>query len=130
MDAREQLQEDLRSGRIDAHRLVDLLGTLQRQLQAAQQRNRELEQRIAELEKQLPAPSGTAKVEEPFSLRAEEKRQQARSNKRRRRKDKGRRGRVRTADKIAQAERTEEVYPQGVQQSHCWLSHTRPVWRL
>src|SRR4051812_37673298 len=88
MDALEQLQEDLRSGRIDAHRLVDLLGTLQRQLQAAQQRNSELEQRIAELEKQLPATSGTAKVEEPFSMRAEEKRQQARGNKRRRRKDK------------------------------------------
>jgi transposase len=130
MDVIEQLQEDLRSGRIDAHRLVDLLGTLQRQLQAAQQRITDLEQRNAELQKQLAAPSGTAKLEEPFSMRAEEKRQQAGGNKRRRRKDKGPRGRVRTADKLAQAERTEEVYPEGVQKSECWLSHTRPVWRL
>src|SRR5207248_5012783 len=45
-------------------------------------------------------------------------------------KDKKRRGRVRTADKVAQAERSEDVYPDGVPPSDCWLSHTRPVWRL
>jgi transposase len=123
MDAIEQLKEDLRTGRIDANRLVDLVGTLQQQLQAANQR-------IAELEKQLAGTSGTAKLDEPFSMRAEEKRQQARGKKRRQRKDKGRRGRVRTADKIAQAQRTEDVYPDGVDPSYCWLSHTRPVWRL
>ncbi len=130
MDVIEQLQDDLRTGRIDANRLVDLIATLQRELQASKQRNVELEQRIAELEKQLPAPCGPAKVAEPFSMRAEEKRQAARVKKRRQRKDKGRRGRVRTADKIAQAERTEDVYPAGVDPSDCWLSHTRPVWRL
>jgi transposase len=123
MDAIEQLKEDLRTGRIDANRLVDLVGTLQQQLQAANQR-------IAELEKQQPGPSGPAKLEQPFSLRAEEKRQEARGKKKRKRKDKGRRGRVRTADKIAQAQRTEDVYPDGVDPSDCWLSHTRPVWRL
>jgi transposase len=116
--------------RIDANRLVDLVVTLQEQLQAAKQRNQELEQRIAQLEKQLPGTSGPAKVDQPFSMRAEEKRQQARGKKQRKRKDKGRRGRVRTADKIAQAQRTEDVYPAGVDPSDCWLSHTRPVWRL
>jgi transposase len=130
MDVIEQLQEDVRSGRIDANRLVDMIVTVQRELQAAKQRITELEQRNAELEKRLAATSGTTKLEEPFSLRAEEKRQQARAKKRRQRKDKGRRGRVRSADKIAQAERTEEVYPDGVERSDCWLSHTRPVWRL
>src|SRR5947209_16633707 len=130
MDVIEQLQEDLRSGRIDANRLVDLVATVQRELQAAKQRITELEQQIAELQKQQPAPSGPAKLDQPFSMRAEEKRQQARSQKRRRRKGKNRRGRVRTADKIAQAERTEDVYPEGVLPSDCWLSHTRPVWRL
>jgi len=130
MDVIEQLQEDVRSGRIDANRLVDLLVTVQRELQAAKQRITELEQRNAEREKQLAAPSGTAKREEPFSLRAEEKRQQARGNKRRQRTDKGRRGRIRTADKVARAERTEDVYPDGVERSDCWLSHTRPIWRL
>jgi transposase len=130
MDAIEQLKEDLRTGRIDANRLVDLLSTLQQQLQAANQRITDLEQRNAELEKQLAAASGTAKVDEPFSMREEEKRQEARGKKKRRRKDKGRRGRVRTADKVAQAQRTEDVYPDGIAPSACWLSHTRPVWRL
>src|SRR3982074_2460180 len=123
MDPLEQLKEDLRAGRIDANRLVDLIGPLQPQLQAANQR-------IAEVEKQLGSPSGPAKVAEPFSMRAEEKRQAARGKKRRQRKPKGRRGRVRTADKVAQAQRREDVYPQGVPPSECWLSHTRPVWRL
>ena len=51
---------------------------------------------------------------------------------RRRRKDKpkGRRGRVCTNDKIAQAERTEAVFPEGVPPDACRLSHVRPVWRL
>jgi transposase len=130
MDACEQLQEDLRTGRIDANRLVELLATVQRELQAAKQRITELEQRNAELEKQQPATAGPAKFDESFSMRAEEKRQAARAKKRRQRKDKKRRGRVRTADKIAQAERSEKVYPDGVAHSDCWLSHTRPVWRL
>jgi transposase len=130
MDVIEQLQEDLRTGRIDPNRLIDLIATAQRELQAAKQRITELEQQIEELQKQVPAPSEPAKFAESFSMRAEEKRQEARGKKRRKRKDKGRRGRVRTADKIAQAERTEDVYPDGVARSDCWLSHTRPVWRL
>lgn len=123
MDGIEQLKEDLRTGRIDADRLVDLIGILQHQLQAAAQR-------IAELEKQVPGNAGPAKIDQPFSMREEEKRQEARGKKRRKRKDKGRRGRVRTADKVAQAERTEDIYPDGIPPSDCWLSHTRPVWRL
>jgi hypothetical protein len=78
----------------------------------------------------VAATSGTAKVDEPFSMRAEEKRQEARGKKRRKRKGKGRRGRVRTADKTAQAQRAEDVYPDGVDPGACWFSHTRPVWRL
>jgi transposase len=130
MDAIEQLKEDVREGRIDANRLVDLIATMHREMQATKQRNTELEQRIAELEKQRLGTSGPAKIDQPFSMREEEKRQEARGEKKRKRKNKGRRGRVRTADKIAQAERTEEVYPDGVPHSDCWLSHARPVWRL
>src|SRR3954447_24578893 len=129
MDPIEQLKDDVLNGRIDANRLVDLLATVQRELQAAKQRITDLEQRNAELEKQQAA-SGTAKLDEPFSMRAEERRQQTRGKRRRQRKDKGRRGRVCTADKIAQAERSEDVYPDGVPPSACRLSHTRPVWRL
>jgi transposase len=123
MDASDQLKQDVREGRIDVDRLVDLVVTLQRQLQAALQR-------IQDLEQQLGGPAST-KLEQPFSVRAEEQRQQARgNNKQRQHKNKGRRGRVTTAEKIAQAQRHEDVLPDGVAKSDCQESHVRPVWRL
>jgi hypothetical protein len=118
----ETFKQDVREGRISAERLVDLVADLCRKLEAANRR-------IEELEKQCAA-TPTAKVDEPFSTRAEEKRQEARGKKRRKRKPKGRRGRVSTADKVAQAERTEAVFPTDVPSDACWLSHVRPVWRL
>lgn len=122
MDAIETLKQDVREGRIDADRLVDLIVTLQRQLQAAHQR-------IEELEKRLGGPPPT-KLAEPFSLRAEEQRQEARGKKKRKEKRKQRRGRLKTSDKIAQAERSEPVFPEGVPPEACQRSHVRPVWRL
>lgn len=122
MEAIEQLKQDVRTGRIDAQRLVDVIATQQRALQAAQQR-------IADLEKQL-AGSTTAKVAEPFSLRAEEKRQQARGQKKPKPKRQRRRGRFTTADKVAQAERAVDVVPDGLDKNACPLSPVRPVWRL
>jgi transposase len=123
MDAIEQLKQDVRDGRIDVERLLEVIATLQRQLAAAQQRIEELEKRLGS--------TATAKVNEPFSMRAEEKRQQARrKNKKHKLSKKGRRGRLNTADKLKLAERTEQVFPDGVPQQDCQLSHTRPVWRL
>ena len=118
----EQLKDDVRQGRVDTDRLIDLIAALQRQLQAAKER-------IDQLEKKLLAQP-TAKTDEPFSLRAEEQRQEARGKRRRKRNKPARRGRVSTADKVAKATLTEQVYPAGVAESDCWLSHTRPVWRL
>lgn len=124
MDAVEQLRHDLREGRIDVERLLDVLGSLQRQLQAAQRRIEELEKRQGG-----PGTPAATKVEQPFSMRAEEKRQQARRNQRQQRQL-TRRGRLTTADKLQLAERTEACFPEGVPMSACQLSHTRPVWRL
>ena len=127
MDAIEQLKQDVRDGRIDLDRLIDVIATLQRQLAAAKQR-------IDELEKKWGGPpsSPTAKVDESFSMRAEEKRQQARHPKNNKLKlsRKSRRGRLTTADKLKLAERTEKCFPDGVPEADCHLSHTRPVWRL
>src|SRR3954452_21956535 len=122
MDTIETLRQDVSEGRISAERLVDLVADLCRQLEAANQR-------IEELEEQCGG-TPTAKIEEPFSTRAEEQRQEARGKKRRTRQPKGRRGRVSTSDKVAQAERTEAVFPEGVPPDACCLSHVRPVWRL
>ena len=122
MDAIDKLKQDVREGRIGAEALIDLIADLCRKLEAAQKR-------IEELEKEL-GRRPTAKLDEPFSTRAEEQRQEARGKKKRQRKPKGRRGRLSTDDKVAQAERTEPVFPEGVPPDACYLSHVRPVWRL
>jgi transposase len=123
MDASDQLKQDVREGRIDAERLIGIIVTLHRQLEAARER-------IEELEKKVGVPA-TAKLSEPFSVRAEEKRQEKRRKKKKPKLSrKGRRGRLTSADKLKHAERTEKVFPQGISPQDCQLSHTRPVWRL
>ncbi len=117
----EQLKEDVRQGRISADRLADLLISALRALDDAKRR-------IQELEEKLSSP--TPKVEESYSVAAEEKRQEKRQKKSSKTKRSSRRGRIKNAEKIAQAVRTEVVYPDGVPPEDCWLSHTRPVWRL
>ena len=121
----EQFKDDVREGRIAAGRLVDLVVSLQRELQAAKHQLDQAKRRIEELEKKLGG-SSTVKIAEPFSVRAEERRQEARGKKRRTKKKNGRRGRITTAEKIAQAARTEKVFPAGVLHDDCKLSHTRP----
>jgi hypothetical protein len=123
MDDVEQLKLDVREGRISPERLVDLVVTLQRELRAARRQ-------VEELQKKLGDGAATGKLAEPFSLRAEEQRQEARGKKKRKRNRPLRRGRVTTAEKVKQAERTEHVFPAGVAKGDCQLSHTRPVWRL
>lgn len=132
----EQLKEDVFAGRITVDRLIEVVVTSQRQLQATKQEldrtKHELDEakrRLEELERQLGG-AATPKVSEPFSVRAEEERQEARGKKQRKRKRRSRGGRITTAEKIAQAVRTERVFPAGVPEADCWLSHTRPVWRL
>jgi len=125
----EQFKEDVRSGRIDADRLVELIVKSQRDLQQAKEELQQAKKRIEELEKKLGG-SPTAKVAESFSVKAEEQRQEACGKKKRKRNKSRRRGRIKTSDKVAQAARTEKVFPAGVPEEDCYLSHTRVVWRL
>jgi hypothetical protein len=127
MDA-QQLREDVRAGRGGADRLVDLIVMLQEQLQNTQRELLAAQRRIAEWERQL-APLLTARLDQPYSRRAEEQRQQGRGKKPRRRNKPARKGRITTAQKAAQAERTEAVFPQDVPEHACRRSHMRPVWR-
>ena len=120
----------MREGRIGIERLFDVLTTQQRQLDTALRQLKAAQQRLDELEKN-GGGSATTKVAEPFSMRAEEKREQARHPKKKtKRSGKNRRGRLTTADKLKLAQRTEACFPEGVPQGDCHLSHTRPVWRL
>jgi transposase len=124
----DSLKQDLLEGRITTDRLFEVIAAQQRTLQTVLQRLEVAEQRCAELERKQGGPP-TAKLDQPFSLRAEEQRQQA-AGKPRKAKRKNRGGRRRTQDKLAAAERNEPVYPAGVPREKCWLSHVRPVWRL
>jgi transposase len=129
MDASEPLLGKLQTGQLDPARLVDVVRSLQRQLQATQQQLQAAQQRIAELEQQRGGPR--PHVAEPFSVRAEEQRQEVRGKtKKRRRAKTNRRGRLRNSDKIKLAARSEPCFPAGVPPQECWLSHTRPAWRL
>jgi hypothetical protein len=134
MDAIEELKQDVGDGRIDADRLIDVIATLQRQIATLQRQLQASKQRIEELEKTQgdAGTPATAKVDESFSMRAEEKRQEARDPKKNNVKPsrKSRRGRLTNADKLKLAERTEKCFPKGVPEQDCRLSHTRPVWRL
>ena len=130
MVAIDQLRLDFREGRLNVERLFDVIVTLQRQLESSQRQQESAKQRIEELEKKLGGPA-TAKVNEAFSLRAEEKRQEARLKKKKRKAaHKSRRGRVATQEKLKLAQRTEDCFPEGVPVQDCQLSHARPVWRL
>ena len=133
MDAMEQLKKDVVEGRIGLERVFVLMEGQQRQLETLQRELKAAKQRIEELEKKLsgPTPPATAKVDQPFSMQAEEKRQQARQqHKKVKLSKKGRRGRLTTADKIKLAERPIACFPEGVLEQDCHLSHVRPVWRL
>ena len=81
----ELLRQDVREGRVKLEQLIELIVTQQHQLAAASARIRELEEALDELRKQS---SPTAKFDEPFSLKAEEKRQAARGRKSKKKKTK------------------------------------------
>jgi transposase len=122
MDAKERMKKELREGRLDPEGLVDRIFDLEQMLERALKRIAELEQKLKGLAK--------AETTEPYSMRAEEKRQEQRSAKKKRKTSSGRRGRIGTVEKIALAERREAVFPSGVPENECVLSHVRPVWRL
>jgi len=106
-----------------------VIAELQRQLKETQQALEEAQQRIGELEREL-GKSGSSRFDEPYSVNAEEARQEKRGKKGRTKQRAKRRGRGAGAEKIAQAVRREKIYPAGVPEEECKLSHTRPVMRI
>ncbi len=116
-----ELKQDVRDGRMDSDQLIEIFGVLLRKLEAAGRRIEELEEKLGKL---------TSKLDESFSVAAEEKRQAARGKTPRKKNKPLRRGRVSTAEKLAQAQWEEEVFPEGLDPADCWFSHSRPVWRL
>ncbi len=85
--------------------------------------------RIEELEKRHPTP----RLDEAYSMRAEEKRKadadQSGKSKHKRQKSK-RRGRISTAEKLSEATMHEDIWPAPHRLEDCRLKYSRPVWRI
>jgi transposase len=128
MDAIDQLKEDVRQGRVDVDRLIDVMVSLQQQLESTRQQLEAARRRSEELEKKYGGPS--AKTDQAFSMRAEEKRQEQRGRKKLKLSKKGRRGRLTTSDKLQLAEDSHKCFPAGIAEEACKFSHARPVWQL
>ena len=140
MDAAAELQQDLRDGQIDVDRFVDRLNAAHRELGSRldeqsqeivglKKRIAELEQEIAKLHAKL-GTSPTVRIDQPFSIKAEEKRQEARGRKKRKESKKRRRGRIASEEKLKRAQEIKDVYPEGIDPDLCKFSHVRVVWRL
>ena len=107
-----------------------MLAQTQAELQNALQLIAQLEAENAALKKQLTASATPAKLDQPYSVNAEEKRQQARGQRRRTESKKQRRGRLANEEKLKRAQRYEDVYPKDLPPERCRLSHVRLVWRF
>jgi len=134
MDA-AQLKNDLREGRIDTDRLIDWFCSYhaqqQQRLEQLEQLTAEFQQEIIQLRKQLQGSS--TKVDASYSMKAEEKREEARgTTKKKKRKEsrKQRRGRIANEEKLQRAHDTEDVFPDGIDSDRCQFSHVRLVWRI
>ncbi len=117
----EQLKQDVAEDNVSLDRLVGLIVSQQKLIQKLQKQN-------AELQEKIDSKNPTERLDEQYSEKAEEKRQE--KGKKRKRPKPRRRGRISTAEKIAKAERTEKVYPEGIDPEQCKVSHTRVVWRF
>lgn len=147
----ETLRDEARAGRIGIDRLVEMVARLETavarleaELEAARRETdaarreadasrRALEAARREVDELKARLAGAAaKPSLAYSVGAEERRQEAAGTSKRRRKamKAARRGRLKTADKVALAGRHEDVSPAGVAPERCTLSQVRPVWRL
>ena len=125
-----QLRQDALDGQVSVEQLLDLIDKQQQTIQGLRRDNQRLEARLAQYEPEVrsagSADKPPAETATPsYSLEAETKRRRGR--KRRRQKSPGRRP---TEVKFADAERTEDVFPDGVRHQDCQLVRERAVWRL
>ncbi len=127
----KQLRRDALDGRVSVTQLLHVIDQQQQTIQGLQRDKRLLQEQLAQYEPEAhrETSSTTVPAASPipsYSLDAEEKRR--RQGKRRRRKKSP--GRKPTALKFADADRTENIYPDGVAHEDCQLVRERAVWRL
>lgn len=123
-----QLRRDALDGKVPVEQLLDLLDKQQQTIQGLRRDNQRLQERLTQYEPELASKGAKSATETPsasYSVEAEVKRRRGR--KRRRKKSPGRQP---TELKFAAAERTENIYPDGVRHADCQLIRERAVWRL
>jgi transposase len=125
-----QLRTDAHNGRLSVEQLLDIIEKQQQSIQRLEVKVQRLTERLAQYEPEVRheitgRDSGSAQPSASYSMDAESKRRQRR--RRRRKKSPGRRP---TEVKFADAQRQENIYPEGVRRSDCQLVRERAVWRL
>jgi transposase len=126
-----QLRRDAAEGNVSIEQLLDIVEQQQHTIQGLRRDKQLLQDKLAAYEPegrdgtttpaQTPSPTPTPS----YSLEAEEQRRRGRG--RRRTKSPGRRP---TELKFADAERCEDIYPDGVPHADCQRVRERAVWRL
>ncbi|MGH8674109.1 MAG: IS66 family transposase, partial [Burkholderiales bacterium] len=124
-----QLRRDALDGQVSVEQLLDLIDQQQQSIQRLRRENQRLQDRLAPYEPEVrneksPRQAPAETPSPSYSVEAEEKRRRGR---RRRKKSPGRRP---TELKFADAERTQDIYPDGVRRGDCQLVRERAVWRL
>lgn len=112
--------------KLDETRLLQLVRDLYAELAELRDENQRLKDRIAKLEEKNPTP----RVDEPYSVEAEEKRRKKKSRKQKRKKDAKRRGRRTTEEKVEQADVKEIIRPVGFELTVCRFVRERVAWRI
>src|SRR5947209_818219 len=128
MDVR-QLRTEVLNGRLPVGQLLDIIEQQQQTIQRLEADVQRLTERLAQYEPEVrreatPREPGPQTPPASYSVDAETKRRQRR---RRRKKSPGRRP---TELKFGEAQRFEDIYPEGVRRSDCQLVRERAVWRL
>jgi transposase len=124
-----QLRKDARDGRVSIKQLLDVIDKQQHNIRRLEAQVERLTARLVQYEPEVrqETPSMASASEKPtlgYSVDAENKR---RRHRRRRKKSPGRRP---TEGKFADAQRIDDVYPEGVGRCACQVVRERAVWRL
>lgn len=132
----KQLKQDVCAGRVDSHGLLELIveqgNTIAEQAKRISKLEDQLDTCLAHLEEAREKLEGnpTPRVDESYSVEAEERRRNKKNGKKKLKRKRNRRGRISSEEKIKLASREENVYPEGVDRHTCRFSHTRPIWRI
>ena len=109
-------------GKLSVDQLVVLVRRLERTIHELRRENERLKQQLKERDGQNP----TQRLDEEYSLKAEEQRSRGQ---RRKKQKSSRRGRRSNEEKLAEADRHEDVFPPGAAPEDCTLHRSGVVRR-